>query len=124
MSKIIAMSQPAVTERLRKLEDQGIVTAYRAQLSPQKLGKHTSAFVMFKTNCCPDFVNFCEASPEIIDLYRISGDYNFLLKVLTEINRNHWHSFLTLAALMDFQRLQLYSRRHLKTKVLYLVRCN
>jgi Lrp/AsnC family leucine-responsive transcriptional regulator len=84
MSKIIAMSQPAVTERLRKLEDQGIVTAYRAQLSPQKLGKHTSAFVMFKTNCCPDFVNFCEASPEIIDLYRISGDYNFLLKVLTE----------------------------------------
>lgn len=84
MSKLIVMSQPAVTERLRKLEDQGIVTGYRAQLSPQKLGKHTSAFVMFKTTCCPDFIKFCEASPEIVDLYRISGDYNFLLKVLTE----------------------------------------
>ncbi|MEK8131594.1 Lrp/AsnC family transcriptional regulator [Paenibacillus filicis] len=88
MSKMIAMSQPAVSERLRKLEEQGVVTAYRAQLSPQKLGKHTSAFVMFKTNCCPDFIKFCEASPEIVDLYRISGEYNFLMKVLTETSES------------------------------------
>ncbi|RXZ83119.1 Lrp/AsnC family transcriptional regulator [Paenibacillaceae bacterium] len=94
MSRMIAMSQPAVTERLRKLEEQGIITAYRVQLSPQKLGLHTTAFVMFKTNSCPDFIKFCEASPEIVGLYRTSGEYNFLMKVLTETTES-------LASLLD-----------------------
>ncbi|HZG17921.1 MAG TPA: Lrp/AsnC family transcriptional regulator [Candidatus Bathyarchaeia archaeon] len=84
LSRMIAMSQPAVTERLRKLEEQGIITGYRAELSPHKLGKHTMAFVLFKTNNCKDFLAFSETAPEIVDLYRISGEYNYLMKVLTE----------------------------------------
>jgi Lrp/AsnC family leucine-responsive transcriptional regulator len=84
MSRMIAMSQPAVTERLRKLEEQGVITAYRAELSPNKLGLHTTAFVLFKTNNCKDFIVFSETSPQIVDLYRISGEYNYLMKVLTE----------------------------------------
>ncbi|MGM7724346.1 Lrp/AsnC family transcriptional regulator [Metabacillus sp. Hm71] len=84
ISRMIAMSQPAVTERLRKLEEQGVITGYRAKLSPHKLGKHTTAFVLFKTNNCKDFLAFSETSSEIVDLYRISGEYNYLMKVLTE----------------------------------------
>jgi len=84
LSRMIAMSQPAVTERLRKLEEQGVITGYRAELSPRKLGKHTTAFVLFKTNNCKDFLAFSETAPEIVDLYRISGEYNYLMKVLTE----------------------------------------
>ncbi|MDQ0859659.1 Lrp/AsnC family transcriptional regulator [Bacillus sp. V2I10] len=88
MSRMIAMSQPAVTERLRKLEERGVITGYRAELSPHKLGKHTIAFVLFKTNNCKDFETFGEASPEIIDLYRTSGEYNYLMKVLTETSES------------------------------------
>lgn len=84
MSRMIVMSQPAVTERLRKLEDQGIITGYRTELSPEKLGKLTTSFVLFRTNRCKDFLAFSETSPEIIDLYRISGEYNYMMKVLTE----------------------------------------
>ncbi|MBD8497897.1 Lrp/AsnC family transcriptional regulator [Paenibacillus arenosi] len=91
MSRNIAMSQPAVTERLRKLEEQGIITGYRAQLSPHRLGKHTTAFVLFKTSSCNAFVAFSEESPEIVDLYRISGEYNFLLKVCTETTESLAH---------------------------------
>ncbi|EFM11054.1 transcriptional regulator, AsnC family [Paenibacillus curdlanolyticus YK9] len=83
MSRKIAMSQPAVTERLRRLEEQGVIAGYRAVLSPSKLGKHTTAFVLFKTNNCKEFEAFGEASPEIVDLYRTSGEYNYLLKVVT-----------------------------------------
>ncbi|WP_152394542.1 Lrp/AsnC family transcriptional regulator [Paenibacillus guangzhouensis] len=93
MSRTISMSQPAVTERIRKLEDQGIITGYRAQLSGAKLGKHTTAFVMFKTDNCKDFVSFIEASAEVVDLYRISGEYNYLMKVVTE-NTESLASFL------------------------------
>ncbi|QJD82843.1 Lrp/AsnC family transcriptional regulator [Cohnella herbarum] len=84
MSRMIAMSQPAVTERLRKLEEQGIIKGYRAELSLSKLGKHTTAFVMLKSNKCKEFETFAEAAPEIVDFYRTSGEYNFLLKVVTE----------------------------------------
>jgi DNA-binding Lrp family transcriptional regulator len=84
ISRQIAMSQPAVTERLRKLEDQGIISGYRTQLSPPKLGMHATAFVLFRTNRCPEFTAFCEASSEIVDLYRISGEHNFLFKAVTD----------------------------------------
>lgn len=84
VSRQIAMSPPAVTERLRKLEEQGVITGYRTELSAQKLGKHTTAFVLFKTNRCKDFAAFCEKSNEVVDLYRISGEYNCLMKVVTE----------------------------------------
>ncbi|WP_029192629.1 Lrp/AsnC family transcriptional regulator [Paenibacillus harenae] len=94
ISRMIAMSQPAVTERLRKMEDQGVITGYRAELSPTKLGKHTTAFVLFKSNSCKEFEAFGEASPEIIDLYRTSGEYNYLMKVVTESSE-------TLAAFLD-----------------------
>ncbi|MFC6226347.1 Lrp/AsnC family transcriptional regulator [Paenibacillus allorhizosphaerae] len=94
MSRMIAMSQPAVTERVRKLEEQGVIKGYRAELSPQKLGKHTTAFVLFKTNNCKDFLAFSETAPEVIDLYRISGEYNYLMKVTTETSE-------TLAKFLD-----------------------
>ncbi|MFD0589200.1 Lrp/AsnC family transcriptional regulator [Paenibacillus sp. GCM10027627] len=84
MSRIIAMSQPAVTERLRKLEEREIITGYRANISPSKLGKYTTAFVLFKSNNCKEFEAFSETAPEIIDLYRTSGEFNYLLKVVTE----------------------------------------
>ncbi|MFB9326307.1 Lrp/AsnC family transcriptional regulator [Paenibacillus aurantiacus] len=84
ISRMIAMSQPAVTERLRRLEEREVITGYRAQISPSKLGKYTTAFVLFKSNHCKEFEAFSEAAPEIVDFYRTSGEFNYLLKVVTE----------------------------------------
>ncbi|GEM_PF-4196007 len=55
----------------------------QAILSPSKLGKYTTAFVLFKSNNCKDFEAFAEAVHEIVDFYRTSGEYNYLLKVVT-----------------------------------------
>lgn len=79
----IAMTQPAVTERIRKLEEKGIIAGYKAILAPKKLGKDVTAFVLFKTNNCLDFQAFCSNSPDVIELYRISGEYNFMMKIIT-----------------------------------------
>ncbi|QJC52362.1 Lrp/AsnC family transcriptional regulator [Paenibacillus albicereus] len=84
MSRTIAMSQPAVTERIKKLEEREVITGYGAKISPSKLGKHATAFVLFKSASCKEFEAFAEASPEIVDLYRISGESNYLFKVVTE----------------------------------------
>ncbi|KEQ21937.1 Lrp/AsnC family transcriptional regulator [Paenibacillus tyrfis] len=83
LGRIIGMTQPAVKERVRKLEEQGVITGYHAAISMPKLGKNTTAFVMFRTKKCAAFVEFCRQSPEVTDMYRISGEYNYMLKVVT-----------------------------------------
>ncbi|TKI57758.1 Lrp/AsnC family transcriptional regulator [Brevibacillus antibioticus] len=83
LGRIIGMTQPAVKERVRRLEEQGIITGYHASISQEKLGKHTTAFVMFRTKQCAAFIDFCKQSPEVTDMYRISGEYNYMLKVVT-----------------------------------------
>lgn len=80
----VSMTQPAVKERIHKLEDQGIIAAYRAKFDPAKLNKEIMAFVMFKTSQCGDFVHFCESAPEVTDLYRISGEFNYLMKIMID----------------------------------------
>ncbi|MCR8631559.1 Lrp/AsnC family transcriptional regulator [Paenibacillus radicis (ex Xue et al. 2023)] len=83
IGRTIAMTQPAVTERMRKLEEQGIIEGYKAILSSKKLGKDVTAFVLFKTSNCLDFQGFCMQSSDVIELYRISGEYNFMMKIIT-----------------------------------------
>jgi len=94
ISRTIAMTQPAVAERIRKLEERGVITGYRVVLSPKKLGKDVTAFVLFKTGNCVDFQQFVSSCPEVIELYRISGEYNFLMKIVTD-------SMDTLTAFLD-----------------------
>jgi len=84
LSRTIAMSQPAVTERIRKLEEQGVIQGYKAKLAPDKLGKHATAFILFKAGNCGEFERFCEGNPGIVDLYRLGGEYNYLMKAHAE----------------------------------------
>ncbi|MFS0576771.1 Lrp/AsnC family transcriptional regulator [Sporosarcina sp. 179-K 3D1 HS] len=84
LGKAVALSQPAVTERVRRMEDKGIIDHYRAIVSPQKINKQISAFLLFHTKGCERFVSFCQSSPDVVELHRISGQYNFLVKLVTE----------------------------------------
>jgi Lrp/AsnC family transcriptional regulator, leucine-responsive regulatory protein len=84
LGKIVALSQPAVTERVRRMEEKGIIDHYRAIVSPEKVNKHIIAFLLFQTNGCESFVKFCQDSLDVVELHRISGQYNFLMKVVTD----------------------------------------
>lgn len=83
LGKKVNMSQPAVKERVRKLEEKGVIQHYQASISAKNIGKGVTTFILFQTNDCSKFVTFCEQSPEVIDLYRISGQFNYLMKVVT-----------------------------------------
>ncbi|WP_309119563.1 Lrp/AsnC family transcriptional regulator [Paenibacillus sp.] len=84
LGKAVGLSQPAVTERVRRLEDKGILGRYRAVVPPAKIDKTTSAFLLFHTKDCDSFLAFCDASPDVVECHRISGQYNYLVKVVTE----------------------------------------
>ncbi|ACS98905.1 Lrp/AsnC family transcriptional regulator [Paenibacillus sp. JDR-2] len=83
ISKEVSMSQPSVKERIMKLEEKGVISGYSAVLNLRNLNRGTTTFILFKTEQCQEFVDFCETAMEVTDLYRISGEYNYLIKVQT-----------------------------------------
>lgn len=85
LGKTVSLSQPAVTERVRRMEESGIIDHYRAVVSPEKINKPISAFILFYTKGCDSFVNYCKEAHDVVELHRISGhQYNFLVKLVTD----------------------------------------
>ncbi|MFC3749937.1 Lrp/AsnC family transcriptional regulator [Paenibacillus sp. GCM10012306] len=88
LGKAVSLSQPAVTERVRRLEENGVIEAYRTVISPEKIGKGAAAYVLFRTKECYPFLDFCRSAPEVVECYRISGEHNYLLKVMTDSTKS------------------------------------
>jgi Lrp/AsnC family leucine-responsive transcriptional regulator len=85
LGKTIGLTSPAVTERVRRLEEKGIIKEYRTVVSRETIGKQAMAFILFRATYCATFYEYCQSAPEVIECHRISGgEYNHLLKVITE----------------------------------------
>ncbi|WP_172253315.1 Lrp/AsnC family transcriptional regulator [Saccharibacillus deserti] len=80
----VSLSVPAVTERVRKLEESGVIQGYRADINPAKIHKSVQAFVLVKTHRCKAFREFCKESPLVTECHRLTGEYSYLVKVVTE----------------------------------------
>ncbi|WP_421383390.1 Lrp/AsnC family transcriptional regulator [Bacillus salacetis] len=84
LGKKISLSVPAVTERVRKLEEQGVITGYRAVIDNSKIEKPVQAFIFIKTHRCQAFREFCKENPMVIECHRLTGEYSYLVKIVTE----------------------------------------
>lgn len=77
------LSSPAVSARIEKLEKDGIISGYHAQVNPLKLGYHIIAFI--NLNVVPDdkpkFYAYAESVPNILECSCVTGDYSMILKV-------------------------------------------
>jgi Lrp/AsnC family transcriptional regulator, leucine-responsive regulatory protein len=86
LAEEIGLSLPAISERLRKLEDRGYITRYAALLDAKKLGMDVTAFVMVSIDSSKHFEEFLKhvaQSPEIIECHAITGEGSHLLKIRT-----------------------------------------
>ncbi|AHM68322.1 AsnC family transcriptional regulator [Paenibacillus polymyxa] len=81
ISKEISMSQPSVKERMTKLEERGIISGYNAVFNLPELDRGTTTFILIKTEHCQELIDFCKEAKEVTDLFRISGEFNYLIKV-------------------------------------------
>ncbi|MEK3805580.1 Lrp/AsnC family transcriptional regulator [Bacillus sp. FSL H8-0547] len=86
LGKKVSLSVPAVTERVRKMEDQGIIKGYKAEIDNGKIDKPVQAFILMKTHRCSAFREFCKENPLVIECHRLTGEYSYLVKVVTESN--------------------------------------
>jgi len=83
----VGLSQPAVAERMRKLEQEGLITAYAAPVDAHKLGKDITAFIGVSIEHPRYFDSFTKkilGLSDVLECHRVAGDYSYLLKVKTE----------------------------------------
>lgn len=84
IARRVKLSAPAVRERIRKLEQAGVVTGYRAVLDPGTLGLHVTAFVWITPQPrkpAGRLVERLTAMPEIEQLHAVAGSHGFLALV-------------------------------------------
>jgi Lrp/AsnC family leucine-responsive transcriptional regulator len=83
LGRLVNLSSPAVAERVRRLEESGVIAGYQARIDPARAGLPLTAFVqlrcalgrcLLKTTASGDF-------PEVVEIHKLSGNSCSMLKV-------------------------------------------
>jgi Lrp/AsnC family leucine-responsive transcriptional regulator len=84
LAETTGLSVPAVSERMRKLEEAGFITGYRALIDPRKMGWDVTAFIVATVDSSKHYQNFLDKvqkADEVIECHAITGEGTHLLKV-------------------------------------------
>src|SRR3954452_6940882 len=90
LARVVAMSPSAVAERIRRLEEAGVIAGYRAAVDPERVGLQVMAFVRLRypTGNYRPFHALLDSTPEIIEAHHVTGEDCFVLKVLARSMRH------------------------------------
>jgi len=87
LAQLVGLSQTPCWKRIKRLTDAGIITKRVALLDRSKLDLGLAVFVSVRTNrhdqeWLDAFAGAAASMPEVVEFYRLSGDTDYLLKVL------------------------------------------
>lgn len=90
----VGLSVTPCWRRIQSLEKDGVIEKRIAVLNPEKLDLGLTVFVMIKTDkhnqaWLSEFQETVKAFPEIIEVNRLAGEYDYLLKVITRNNQSY-----------------------------------
>ena len=80
----LGLSAPAAADRVKRLEERGIITGYSALLDPEALGLGLTAFIsvtLDQPRHREGFLAAVQAAAEILECHHVTGDDDYLLKV-------------------------------------------
>jgi len=86
LAEAVGLSLPAASERLRKLEEQEIITGYFAKVDSKKLGRDITAFIHVTVDSSKHYGSFLEHAQsldDVLECHAITGEGTHLLKVRT-----------------------------------------
>ena len=101
LARRVGLSTPAAAERVHKLESDGLISGYRAEVDARKVGLPLLAFVRV-TLVGEDLAKFPEKAarrPEVLEVHRVTGTESFIVKVAVS---DHKHLQTVLDALMPY----------------------
>ncbi len=83
LGRRVGLTTPAVIERVRKLEDAGIITGYRAEIDTSKVGFPITAFVRMSITGVDysHIIEVAQESSEVLECHRGTGGDSFIMKV-------------------------------------------
>jgi len=83
LGRRVGLSSPAVTERVRRLEEMGVIQGYRLDINPAALGLPIAVYVRIRPNPgqLPKIADLADSIPEIVECHRVTGEDCFILKI-------------------------------------------
>lgn len=87
LGKKVSMSPPAVAERVRRLEESGIITGYKAVINPEKIGKNINVLINMeiKVDRLPSFFEFTKECEQIVECHHVTGSHSMVIKACLDI---------------------------------------
>jgi Lrp/AsnC family leucine-responsive transcriptional regulator len=86
LGRAVGLSSPAVAERVRRMEEAGIITGYHAAVDPLRVGMPLLAFMRL-SEVGDQSVRFSELvaeTPEVLECHRLTGSDSYVLKVVAQ----------------------------------------
>jgi Lrp/AsnC family leucine-responsive transcriptional regulator len=82
LGRRVGLSSPAVAERLQKLEADGVITGYRADIDPSALGYALSIVIRIRPapRQLHKVAELARATPEVVECHRITGEDCYFMK--------------------------------------------
>src|SRR5437764_2565506 len=82
LGRRIGMSSPAVTERVRRLEETGVIRGYHLEINPSALGLPIAVYIRIRPHAgqLPQIIKVVQQVPEVVECHRITGEDCFILK--------------------------------------------
>lgn len=82
IARQVGLAPSAVLERVKKLEERGIIKGFETKLDAAQLGFGLTAFIAVRTNeCCYETDKFLTEIPEVLEVHDVAGEDSYLLKV-------------------------------------------
>jgi Lrp/AsnC family leucine-responsive transcriptional regulator len=83
LGRLVTLSAPAVAERVRRLEESGVIAGYQARIDPARAGLPLAAFIQMRctTGRCLLKTTSADDFPEVVEVHKLSGNSCSMLKV-------------------------------------------
>jgi len=91
----VGISSPAVSERIKRMEDAGIILGYKTVVSPLDMGYQLKAIITLHAfiGKLKPFLEKVKTYDEVLNCYRITGNENIVMEVLLK-NQKHLENFI------------------------------
>jgi Lrp/AsnC family leucine-responsive transcriptional regulator len=94
LAKSVGLSPPSVLQRVRTLEKLGLIRGYFALLDYERLGLRITALAMISLSLHQEqpierFRKAVQDIPEVLECYHVSGEFDFLLKIVVKDIRSY-----------------------------------
>lgn len=82
LGKLVSLSPPAVAERVRRLEEEGIIEKYKAIINTEKIGKPIRTLInaSIKPEKQDKFIEYANNSKDITECHHVTGPYSMIIK--------------------------------------------